>query len=124
MNKKQELKENTGAKTPKKHLPEALEKNLWKPGESGNPNGRPKGSVSVVDAIKRKLCDVNPENKKTYLDTLIEKLFKKAIDDEDVTMIKDIINRIDGLPQGSTGDTNVNVVIPIMSGTSVKHIEQ
>lgn len=34
-----------GDSAPKKHqLPEALKKNLWKAGQSGNPKGRPKGN--------------------------------------------------------------------------------
>lgn len=33
-----------GEKTPKKQLPEALKKNIWVAGKSGNPNGRPKGA--------------------------------------------------------------------------------
>lgn len=70
-----------------------------------NRNGRPKGSVSVVEAIKRKLKeetkDSTPEEKKTYLDVLITQIFKKAIAEGDVSMIKDMINRVDGLPKQS-----------------------
>lgn len=68
------------------------------PGEewTGNANGRPKGSVSVVEAIRRKLEEVNPESKRTYLEDLTEVLFGKAIKDKDVSMIKDIIDRVDG----------------------------
>lgn len=67
-----------------------------------NRKGRPKGSLSVVEAIKRKLQeetkDSTIEQKKTYLDVLITQIFKKAIAEGDVSMIKDIINRVDGLP--------------------------
>lgn len=35
-----------------KELPDALKKNLWKPGQSGNPKGKPKGSrIKFNDAF-------------------------------------------------------------------------
>lgn len=34
-------------------LPPALEKNLWPKGQSGNPGGRPKGSVSLTAILRR-----------------------------------------------------------------------
>lgn len=84
----------------------------WKKGESGNPNGRPVGSVSIVEGIKRKLLEIEPENKKTYLDLFLSRYFRKAIKDGDVGLIRDMINRIDGMPQmkvDATGDINVNI---------------
>lgn len=79
----------------------------FKPGQSGNPNGRPKDAISVVTALKRKLLEC-PEgmDKKTYLDLLVSKMLAKALKDGDVAMIRDIINRIDGLPK-QTIDQNV-----------------
>jgi hypothetical protein len=72
-------------------------------GKSPNPNGKPQGGVSVVDAIKRELDKVadfpNNKEKRTYLELLIDKIMKKAVLAGDVSMIKDIINRIDGMPK-------------------------
>lgn len=88
----------------------------FKPGISGNPAGRPKGSLSVVDAIRAKLQECPEGKEKTYLHYLVEKIMKKAIVDDDVSMIKDIINRVDGMPKQSTDITtngkelNVNIV--------------
>lgn len=63
----------------------------------GNPGGgRPEGSVSVVEAIKRKLQEVSKEKKKSYLEYLVDQIIKKGIVDGDVSMIKDIIDRVDG----------------------------
>ncbi len=48
----------------KKPLPEALEKNKFKPGESGNKKGRPKGSISAPHAIHAILSGPSPKAKK------------------------------------------------------------
>lgn len=67
--------------------------------------GRPKGSLSITAEIKKKLEEIPEGERKTYLEIFVNKIFKKAIDDEDVVMIKDIINRIDGMPvQKMSGD--------------------
>lgn len=87
--------------TPKKHLPEALEKNKWVKGQSGNPKGRPEGSVSIVEGIKKKLLEIEPDNKKTYLELFLSKLFLKAIKEGNEQLMKDMINRVDGMPKQS-----------------------
>jgi len=78
--------------------------------KKGHPKvgGKQKGSVSVVSAIKRKLEEIaDSKDKKTYLDQIVEALFSKAISDKDVNALKDIINRVDGMPK-QTIDSNVN----------------
>ena len=64
-----------------------------------NRNGRPKGSVSIVSAIKKKLeeehPDSTPEEKKTWLDMIVTKIFEKGVSG-DVSMLKDMIDRTDG----------------------------
>lgn len=93
--------------TPKKHrINEALEKNKWKKGQSGNPAGRPEGSVSIVEGIKRKLLEIEPANKKTYLELFLSKLFLKAIKDGNEQLMRDMINRVDGMPQQKTDLTS------------------
>lgn len=72
-------------------------------GVSGNPNGRPVGSVSIVEGIKRKLLEVEPVNKKTYLELFLNTYFKNAIKEGDATLIRDMINRIDGMPKQTIG---------------------
>lgn len=118
-------KNNTkGELTPKKQLPKALEKNKWKKGQSGNPNGRPVGSVSIVEGIKRKLLEVEPANKKTYLELFLSKLFLKAIKEGNEQLMKDMINRIDGMPQQRTDITSGDKPIPILNAIHSNHSSQ
>ena len=67
-------------------------------GQSGNPAGKPKGTISITQEIKRKLAEIPPNERKTYLQILITKILKKALLDEEEPMIKLIWNYIDGLP--------------------------
>lgn len=92
--------------------PKRDEKGRLLKGFTANPNGRPEGSVSIVEGIKRKLLEIEPENKKTYLDLFLTRYFRKAIRDGDVGLIRDMINRIDGMPKqpvDNTGDVNINI---------------
>lgn len=72
-------------------------------GASGNPAGRPLGSLSVVAEIKKQLDEVAEEDpmKRKKLVLLVRRLILKAINDGDSSMIKDIIDRIDGRPRQS-----------------------
>lgn len=72
---------------------------LWKPGQSGNPSGRPKGSVSVAAILRRKLQeDGNAEKFSTRLWQILHdadrlsdsvkaaELFRKAIDGDKISV--------------------------------------
>ena len=87
----------------------------------GNPGGgRPVGSVSIVEGIKKKLQEIEPVNKKTYLELLLNTYFKNAIKDGDTSLIRDMINRVDGMPKQfieNTGDMNLNIKIVDDKGT-------
>jgi hypothetical protein len=82
--------------------------NRFKPGESGNPNGRPKGSISLVGILREKLAEC-PEgtDKKTYAQLLIQRALNIALQGGDVSMIRDIFDRIDGKPTGSLDLTSL-----------------
>lgn len=94
----------------------------FKKGVSGNPNGRPIGSVSIVEGIRRKLLEVEPGTKKQYLELFLSSYFKNAIKDGDNQLMRDMINRIDGMPQQKT-DLTTNgkdlVVKTIMYGDNI-----
>ena len=68
-------------------------------GQSGNPKGRPKGP-SITEEIRKALFKKPPgDDKKTYMELIILRIFHKAIKDGDVTMLKAIWNYIDGMPK-------------------------
>lgn len=76
---------------------------VWeKGGPSPNPNGRPKGTVSIVEAIRRRLLKEIPsgsnKEKRILLDKIVDVYFEKAIRDKDVTTLRDMIDRVDGKP--------------------------
>lgn len=69
-----------------------------------NREGRPKGSgISITTEIKKKLEEVPEGQKATYLELLINRIFKQAIQDGDQQMIKNIWNYVDGLPKQNIG---------------------
>lgn len=72
-------------------------------GVSGNPEGRPKGSFSLVEMIKKKLKEIPEGKDKTYAEYFIEQLMKKSIIEGDVALIRDIIDRVDGKPTQRIG---------------------
>lgn len=107
------MKEEKIDKTPK------ISPNLkpaWKPGESGNPLGRPKKELSMTNAMKEILTEVDPVTKIERYKNLLNVAIEKA-EKGDNDMIKYLVNRIDGLPRGEQ-TTNVNVVIPLLGGDS------
>lgn len=84
-----------------------------------NKNGRPQGGVSVVDALKRELEKVadlpNNKEKRTYLELLIRRIMANAIGKGDTQMIKDIINRVDGMPvQTLANPDGTNLDFPVV----------
>ena len=71
-------------------------------GQSGNPNGRPPGTFSITELVRKKLQECpEGEDKKTYAQVFIDKLFQKANKQGDHPTMKLIWNYMDGLPQGS-----------------------
>jgi len=79
------------------------EDGTFKKGVTGNPNGRPKGSYSIVEMIKKKLQEMPEGKDKTYGEYFVEQIMKKAVIEGDVTMMKDLTDRIDGKPRQNIG---------------------
>ena len=92
--------------------------------KEGNPGGgRPKGSgISITTEIKKKLNEVPEGQKATYLELLINRIFKQAIQDGNEQMIKQIWNYVDGMPKQTTelqgeggGPIGINIIADYLS---------
>jgi len=71
---------------------------LFKKGQSGNPSGRPAGSISITAEIKKKLQEIPEGQQKSYLELLINRILKQAVVDGNEQMIKQIWSYVDGVP--------------------------
>ena len=113
--------DNTAKKQQKRVIGKPFEK-----GQSGNPAGRPKGSISIVAELKKKLEEVPKENnpdKKRYVDMLVLTAIKKVLVDGDTQMIKDIIDRVDGRPnQPIESDLNITMIEANKAKDALKNI--
>lgn len=75
----------------------------WRPGQSGNPKGRPLKGHSITDAFKQML-DSQPEEKQK----LVQAILKHALEG-DMTAAKLIWNYMDGMPlQKIEGDFDLD----------------
>lgn len=77
-------------------------KNLFKPGQSGNPKGRPKGTFSIVgllkNALQKKAVIEGKKINKTYADLFVEKWMNNTIVEGDSSLMKETAAHIDGMP--------------------------
>lgn len=81
--------------------PERDERGRLLPGNTANPNGRPK--FSLVGILKDKLKEVpEGEDKVSLAEKLIDEAIKKALKG-DTFMLRDIIDRVDGRPKQVMG---------------------
>ena len=71
----------------------------FKKGQSGNPNGRPKGTFSLITILKKKLQELKEGSDRTYAELLVERIVKDAIADGDDSQIKNILQYIEGMPK-------------------------
>lgn len=88
------------------------ERGQFVPGVSGNPAGKPPGSLSIVAEIKKQLNQIAEEDpqKRMKFELLVRKVILKAINEGDVSMIKDIIDRIDGKPTQNINISSVDAI--------------
>jgi len=91
----------------------------FKPGQSGNPNGRPKGSLNTATRLRR-LLDITQNLKNpitetiegfTVLEQIDMKLIMKA-KEGDLASIKEMYDRLEGKPQSSVDLTTKGKELP------------
>ena len=74
----------------------------WKKGDpSPNPAGRPVGAKSFTTKVRTALEKIADGKDYTYEEAFIKSILKKAIVDQDPTMMKLIWNYLDGKPHQS-----------------------
>lgn len=88
-----------GEKHEPKHrtLPEALKPNIWKPGQSGNPKGRPRKEICLTSLVKAKLEEVCPKDpqKRTWGEVLILSWLQNFMKGHPTAMTQ-MLDRVDG----------------------------
>ncbi len=52
------------------NVPKQLQPHVYKKGQSGNPNGRPKGSISLKHYAKQMLEQMTPEEREEFMEGL------------------------------------------------------
>lgn len=93
---------------------------LWQPGQSGNPNGRPKKKFSLSQTLEKILYTKDPATKIRRYKLLMNKAFQMALDGN-TEMMTYMINRFEGMPKGNMNGAVVNQqVIAILGGQSNK----
>jgi hypothetical protein len=87
-----------------------------KPGETRNPNGRPKKGESITEIAKKFLEDIPEGQNKTYKQLFFEKVYKKAVVEGDIAALKLVWNYVDGMPEQPikhTGDADNPVTVKV-----------
>lgn len=67
----------------------------WKKGESGNPLGKPPGTLSLVSELKKILAEIPEGQKQTYARLWITKYLQEGLKGKD-KILCDGFDRIDG----------------------------
>ena len=69
-----------------------------------NRNGRPKGTISLIDIIRKRLskelpADATNKEKRLYAEKIIDIYFEKIEKKKKTKVLLDLLDRIDGKPQ-------------------------
>lgn len=70
--------------------------NRFKPGQSGNPSGRPRTKV-ITDALRELAAQTDPKTRKQIALRLAEKLIERALKGE-LPYIREVTDRLEGRP--------------------------
>lgn len=89
----------------------------YKPGESGNPNGRPPKGYSITEMMKEMLSS-KPEVKETLGKVIITKALEG-----DITAIKTVWQYMDGMPKQAIDHTSdgEKIVFNVVRGVDDKN---
>lgn len=73
------------------NAPKQLQPHLYKKGQSGNPKGRPKGSISLKQYAKKMLEQMTPEEREEYLQGLDKKFIWEMAEGKAETQSNDTL---------------------------------
>lgn len=90
----------------------------WKPGQSGNPNGRPPKGLALTD-VMRQMLEEKPEIKKA----LMSKLFEMALQG-DLPAIREVLDRIEGRPLQKGEMQVTQLPTPILDHVRSNHSDE
>ena len=116
------MKKKNGDKTRKEHGGHPN----WKPGESGNPKGRPKGSISITTVMKRllqKIVKTQDGTNKQRVETLAGNILAMALNEGNEAMIKLIWNYVDGLPTQTVIGEGLQPIIQLICSGKEKDLK-
>lgn len=87
---------NSDSNTVRK-VPSALLERQWKPGQSGNPSGRPKGTAGLARRVQDYIESMPADGKPTPVEVLAMIMHKDTAKDADrVAAAKELLNRAYG----------------------------
>jgi hypothetical protein len=100
------------------------EKGDFAAGNKAPGGGQPRVTFSLKRLVREKLEEIEPRNKKTYAELLVNQVIKKAIVNGDDTSIKLIFNYLEGMPkQTLEGNVDIKTALVNFIGGPIKKIE-
>lgn len=73
--------------------------NQFKPGESGNPKGRPVGSYSIMTLLRQRMNEVPLGQTKEWREQFADIILDEAIIKRNPQMLKMVAEYMDGMPE-------------------------
>ena len=100
----------------------------WKPGQSGNPKGRPKGIKYMSELLREQLDQVpdtidSKPNTKTWRDLICDSILRAAVKGNQPAITKELLDRIEGKVKDThqvEGDVPISIVYKLV-GDRKKH---
>lgn len=103
-NDRKKNRKNKGNKNVEKR--DLLDENgKFKKGNPGGP-GRPQGSLSIVQRLRKKLDEFPKGEEKKYADLVVERWLNEALVTGDFKALREIVRYIDGMPKQKTDITS------------------